>query len=54
MAKDRYRWISTMQKMWQDDKSEAARKLGLEKFKVSPDQLFGGDPPAPGEEPQPT
>jgi hypothetical protein len=54
MAQDRYRWISTMQRMWQDDKSEAARKLGLERFKVSPDQLFGGDHEASGEEPQPT
>jgi hypothetical protein len=54
MSEDRYRWIGTMQRTWQDDEPEAARKLGLERFKVSPDQLFGGGHEAPGEEPQST
>ncbi len=54
MSEDRYRWTGTMQRMWQDNDSEIARKLGLEKFKVSPDQLFGGDYEAPGEDPPPT
>ena len=41
MASDRYRWISTMQKMWQQERPEILRKLCLEGI---PDISFGESP----------
>ena len=44
MAADRYRWISTMQEMWQKERPEILRKLGVQDVPdISPDESPGSD-----------
>jgi hypothetical protein len=46
MAADRYRWISTMQEMWQKERPEILRKLGMQDVSdISPDESAGSDQP---------
>ena len=46
MATDRYRWISTMQEMWQKERPEILRKLGVQDVPdLSPDESPGSDQP---------
>ena len=46
MAADRYRWIRTMQEMWQKERPEILRKLRLEGIPVfPPDDSPGSDQP---------